>query len=126
MPRPSNVKSHTRHTTQREPLTIHARLTWDRHRGADPKVWELFTPYLSTRQLRQGHIQSAEHHDRFRFGAVIGVVQHACCFPWSDHGLVWHRVVTDPVLLNEPVPCPGRLSLFDVPAITLPADRHAS
>lgn len=97
-------------------------------------MWELFTPYLSTRQLRQGHIQSTEHHDRFSFGAVIGVVQligchratDGCCFPWADHGLVWHRVVTDPVLLNEPVPCPGRLSLFDVPAITLPADRHAS
>lgn len=88
-------------TDYRGPLLIHASNTPDRSGG-----------------FRELGLRRTE----LDYGAIIGLVQLQDCrvdlapsSPWAIPGL-WHWVLSDPVSI-DPVPCTGRLKLFDPPEL---------
>lgn len=59
-------------------------------------------PDNPTRSVLLGHVQ------------LVDVVRDAPS-RWAEPGDVWHWVIEDPVPLDEPIPMPGALRLFNLP-----------
>lgn len=130
-----DVENRTQLWGYRGPLAIHAGMRWSMRGASSPLVREALAPFLTARQAGEP-IDPAEHHDRLRFGAVIGVVEltdvhpehGGCCRPWGESsytardGLVrqvTHLRVEDPRPLLAPIRCRGTLGLWTPPAEVL-------
>lgn len=110
----------------RGPVAIHSSLTWDLAAFNDPALDALLA--------RLGVYRGNAVGKYFREGCVLAVVDlvdvHAGwvegppCSPWAiDYvGRIGqhHLILKDPLPLDEPVPCRGRLGLW-----TLPGDVEA-
>jgi hypothetical protein len=116
------VENRKTRTNYRGPLAIHAGLTWSGRGESDPRI-----------RAAHLHLASADHPRRinrsdhtgccFVFGMVIGTVEVTdchlavgeCCGPWGIDPGGYHWVLTNPHQLVTPVPCRGRLGVFDLP-----------
>lgn len=117
-------------------ILIHAGREWDGFAVDDRRIRAGFAPYLTTYQQARyiNQIDPAEHHDRFVFGAVIGVAELVdvhrakatvgCCEPWGDQwyasnsgvGTAHHLVLDNVLALDMPVACRGNLGMWRPPA----------
>jgi hypothetical protein len=118
-----NVENRKTRTNHRGLLAIHAGLAWSSRGGTDPRVLKVHVPFQNPLQTSQGRIDHAEHLGCcFAFGAVIGTVdvvgchpaEPECCSPWGEPG-GYHWMLANPQELWTPVPCRGRLGVFDLP-----------
>lgn len=120
-----DVENRTTLWSHRGVLAIHAGARWSERGARSPLVRRAFNGV------------ALMHHDLhkrdFRYGAVIGLVvvedvhrcaDGCCASPWAEvayrehdgvmRGDVVHMVVSSAYDL-DPVPCPGRLGLWDLP-----------
>lgn len=111
-------------TNHRGLLAIHAGMAWSSRGAQDPRILAAHRGFQTTLQATRNRIDPAEHNGcYFAFGAVIGTVEVTdchlavgqCCGPWGDDPGIYHWVLTNPRELWTPVPCRGRLGVFDLP-----------
>lgn len=102
------VENRTWSTRYRGAVVIHAGARWERD-GADVAAALGISGFASSAQCPSGYLGVAQLVDVHRAAG--------CCAPWGqqDQG-VYHWVLTDAVALSTPVPGPGRLGLYPVPA----------
>ncbi|MGY4103805.1 ASCH domain-containing protein [Nocardia sp. R16R-3T] len=102
------VENRTWTTRHRGAVVIHAGARWERD-GADLAVALGISGFVSSAQCPSGYLSVAQLVDVHRAAG--------CCAPWGqqDKG-VYHWVFTGAVALSAPVPGPGRLGLYPVPA----------
>ncbi|WP_433717479.1 ASCH domain-containing protein (plasmid) [Nocardia sp. CA-084685] len=102
------IENRTWSTRYRGEVVIHAGARWERD-GADLAAALNISGFASSAQCPSGYLGVAQLRDVHRAAG--------CCAPWGqqDQG-VYHWVFTDAVALPAPVPGPGRLGLYRVPA----------
>lgn len=128
------VENRTQLWKYRGPLAIHAGARWSTRGGASNLVRDALAPYLTFGEFGQIHrpIDPAEHRDRLPFRAIIGTADlvdthwghGGCCAPWGEtcyldttetrHCNIAHLVLENPRPV-EPIDCPGRLGLWNLP-----------
>ncbi|WP_020580175.1 ASCH domain-containing protein [Actinopolymorpha alba] len=126
------IENRTTAWKYRGPLAIHAGSRWSQRGEGDEQIIHALSrrpdePCNYGRALsRPGH-QAGE----FTFNAILGTVQlvdvhpdTGCCRPWGmseydGKANLVHLVLEDPEPLAEPIPCKGRLGLWDLPVEAL-------
>jgi hypothetical protein len=136
-----DVENRTQMWSYRGPLAIHAGARWSQ-RGADfdtlQRAYAVWLGFDQWSGLFGGHTAmpiDPKNDDRDRvlidFGAIIGVVDLVdahpdadCCHPWGEQSYVEHggtkrvdivHLVLDNPRAVDPIPCPGRLGLWNLP-----------
>src|SRR5258708_3188969 len=115
-----NVENRTWHTRYRGPLAIHAGKQSDRaaltvwDRAAHDLLWSAYHD-APLRAALPGHIVAlAELSDCHP--------AHDCCQPWGERRPeAWHWVLTGIRTQDHPIPCLGRLGLWNPDPVTMTA-----
>ncbi len=123
------VENRGRPTAYRGPVAIHAAAAWSKAGGHDPRIrrwwwgdrWADRSPLDATdfSRMFRNIVAVADLEDCHQAAEVS--VSDWCCNPWGDFEYndkpAWHLVLANVVVLDEPVPAVGRLSVpWELPA----------
>lgn len=134
------IENRTARTHWRGPIAIHAATSWSTRGQHDQRVRQALADWVDQRSPRYLGVPIEQRRDVdsllglrtwWTMGAIIGTAQLVgchpdvgCCRPWGESSYVeaggrtrtaiWHWVLADPVPLDQPVPCLGKLGLWNV------------
>lgn len=107
-----NIENRRTNWSYRGPLAIHAGAAWDA--SAPPVICERSGRFYLTAPQSAiiGTVDLADVHE-------AGADCTDQCRPWGmvydDDKPTYHLVLTNPIRLDEPIPCKGKLGLWTVP-----------